>query len=481
MMDKDTAATVMRRVDTTTIDVNPEPTVVFEEDAGALDLARTAKKSRNIARVRLLWDHRVFLAWMTGAGLLFFTLLAFLLPKRYTATARLMPPDYTSSISTGLALSAAGSDSGGGAGGAPLMGLASHLLGLNTSGELIVGVLRSQTLEDRIILKFDLMNEYGAKYLEDARKKLESRTDIQSDMKTGIITIAVENHDPRKAAAMAQEQIDALNELLAQVNTSAAHRERIFIGERLQTIKEELDAATKEFSVFASQNTAINIPDQIKAMVDAAANLQGQLIAAESQLKSMEQVYTENNVNVRQMKALVSELRSQLNKFGGKGVTPADGSKLSSDELYPSIRQLPLLGVRYLDLYRRSRIDEAAFELLSREYEIAKVQEAREVPSVAVLDVPKVPDKKSFPHRLPIMVLGTMLSFAAGAVAVLGRSGWREISHDDPGKILAEEIFATLRSRLSLASRNGHGSPDLPDEVPLGANMSRESIEGEKG
>jgi uncharacterized protein involved in exopolysaccharide biosynthesis len=481
-MDRETAATVMRRMKTTTIEVNPEPTVLFEDDARALVLTRAAKKARNVARVRLLWNYRRFLSRMTGAGLILFTLLAFLLPKRYTATARLMPPDYTSSISTGLAMSAvSGGDSGGATGGAPLMGLASRLLGLNTSGELIVGVLQSQTLEDRVIRKFDLMNEYGAKYPEDARKKLESQTDIKSDMKTGLITIAVENRDPRKAAAMAQEQVDALNELLAQVNTSAAHRERIFIGERLQTIKEELDAATKEFSVFASQNTAINIPDQIKAMVAAAADLQGQLIAAESQLKSMEQVYTENNVNVRQMKALVAELQSQLNKFGGKGVTPANGSKLSSDELYPSIRQLPLLGVRYLDLYRRSKIDEAAFELLSKEYEIAKVEEAREVPSVAVLDVPVIPDKKSFPHRLPIMILGTMFSFALGTAVVLGRSGWRGISHDDPGKMLAQEIFTTLRSRLPWASRNGHGSPDLTGEIHLGTSMSRESIEGEKG
>ncbi len=478
-MDRETAATVMRRMNTTTIEVNPEPTVLFEEDAKNLALARAAKKARNVARVRLLWDYRGVLVRMTGAGLILFTLLAFLLPKRYTATARLMPPDYTSSISTGLAMSAVSGDSGGGTGGAPLMGLASRLLGLNTSGELIVGVLRSQTLEDRVIQKFDLMNEYRAKYPEDARKKLESQTDIQSDMKTGIITIAVENRDPRKAAAMAQEQIDALNELLAQVNTSAAHRERLFIGERLQTIKEELDAATKEFSVFASQNAAINIPDQIKAMVTAAADLQGQLIATESQLKSMEQVYTDNNVNVRQMKALVAELRSQLNKFGGKGVNPADGSKLSSDELYPSIRQLPLLGVKYLDLYRRSKIDEAAFELLSKEYEVAKVEEAREVPSVAVLDFPTVPAKKSFPHRLPIMLLGTMFSFAVGAAVVLGRSGWQDIIHDDPRKILAEEIFGTLRSHLRWASRNGHSTADLTSKVHLGQGMSQESIEKE--
>lgn len=480
-MGEDTAATVMQRMKTTTIEVNPEPTVLFEDDARNFALARAAKKAKNVARVRLLWNYRGFLSKMTGAGLILFTLLAFLIPKQYTATARLMPPDYTSSISTGLAMSAVGGDSGGGTGGAPLMGLASRLLGLNTSGELIVGVLRSQTLEDRVIQKFDLMNEYHAKYLEDARKKLESKTDIQSDMKTGIISIAVENHDPRKAAAMAQEQIDALNELLSQVNTSAAHRERVFIGERLQTIKAELDAATKEFSVFASQNTALNIPDQIKAMVAAAADLQGQLIAAESQLKSMEQVYTDNNVNVRQMRALVGELQSQLNKFGGKGVTPADGGKLSSDELYPSIRQLPLLGVKYLDLFRRSKIDEAAFELLSKEYEIAKVEEAREVPSVAVLDVPAVPGKKSFPHRLPIMILGTMFSFAVGAAFVLGRNGWNEISHDDAGKILAEEIFTTLRSRLPRASRNGHRSPDLADHVHLKPGNSRERIEGGKG
>jgi capsule polysaccharide export protein KpsE/RkpR len=293
-------------------------------------------------------------------------------------------------------------------------------------------------------------------------------------MKTGIITIAVENRNPRKASAMAQEMVDALNELLAQVNTSAAHRERVFIEERLQAVKQELDSATKEFSVFASQNTAINIPDQAKAMVAAAADLQGQLIAAESQLKSMQQIYTDNNVNVRQMKALVAELQSQLNKFGGKDVTPANGSKLSSDELYPSIRQLPLLGVRYLDLFRRSKINEAAFAMLSKEYEIAKVEEAREVPSVAVLDAPTIPQKKSSPHRLVIMLLGTAFSFCLAMGIVLGRNGWEEIETDDPRKILAVEIFSTVRGRLRWNSRNGHsalahssgldGEPDMPSD-----------------
>lgn len=420
---------------------------------------QTAGKSSTFEAIDvawLLWGERRFLIKLTAVGLIVCTAIAFLLPKRYTATARLMPPDYTSSISNGLAMTALSSDSGGGAGGgAPLMGLASKLLGFNTSGDLIVGVLGSEPLEDRIIQKFDMMKEYGTKYPEDARTKLEGDVEIKSDTKTGIITIKVDNRDPRKAAAMAQEMVDALNEVLAQVNTSAAHRERVFIGERLQTVKQELDGATKEFSVFASQNTAINIPDQVKAMVSAAADLQGQLMAAESQLKSMQEVYTDNNVNVRQMKALVAELQNQLNKLGGKNVKTADEGKLSSNELYPSIRQLPLLGVKYVELFRRSKINETAFELLSKEYEIAKIQEAREVPTVAMLGTPSIPNKKSSPHRLRLMLGGTVFAFALGVGIVLGKHSWQEVSNDDPHKLLALEIIRVLRSSVSRSSRNG--------------------------
>src|SRR5258708_38395418 len=133
MMDRETAVTVMQRVHTTTIEVNPEPAVLFEEDAKNLAAARTAIKARNAARVRLLCNYRGFLVRMIGAGLILFTLVAFLLPKRYTATARLMPPDYTSSISTGVAMSAVSGASGAATGGAPLRGLPHRPLALNTS------------------------------------------------------------------------------------------------------------------------------------------------------------------------------------------------------------------------------------------------------------------------------------------------------------------------------------------------------------
>ena len=121
-------------------------------------------------------------------------------------------------------------------------------------------------------------------------------------------------------------------------------------------------------------------------MVEAAATLQGQLIAAESELQGLKQIYTDSNPRVRSLNARVDELKRQLDKLGGKGESMTEASDQPGDSLYPSIRKLPLLGVTYADLYRRTMIQEAVLETLTKEYEIAKVQEAKEIPTVKVLD-----------------------------------------------------------------------------------------------
>src|SRR5258708_5391721 len=143
-------------------------------------------------------------------------------------------------------------------------------------------------------------------------------------------------------------------------------------------------------------------------MVEAAATLQGQLIAAESQYEGLKQIYTGNNVRVRSVKARIDELQRQLQKLGGKGESATSVSDLPADSLYPSIRKLPLLGVKYADLYRRTKIQEAVLETLTKEYELAKGQEAKEIPTVKGLDAANIPDKKSYPPRLLIMFLGTV-------------------------------------------------------------------------
>jgi hypothetical protein len=133
---------------------------------------------------------------------------------------------------------------------------------------------------------------------------------------------------------------------------------------------------------------------------------------------------------------------------------------------YPTIRSLPLLGAKYADYYRLAKIQETVFELLTEQYELAKVEEAKETPSVKVLDPAQVPEKKSFPPRLLIMFLGTFLVLSMSVVWVVGAEHWRTADPDDPRKILAKEVVASLKARAHWFSRNGAG-PSAKKDMDL--------------
>jgi len=276
---------------------------------------------------------------------------------------------------------------------------------------------------------------------------LKRFSDISQDHKTGIITIAVTDRDPNRSAALGRAYVEELDRLVAQLSTSSARRERIFIEDRLTRVKQDLDNSAQQFSEYASKNTAIDMPAQTKAMVEAAATLQGQLIAAQSELEGLEQIYTPNNVRVRSLQARIGELKRQMQKMGGDSSPPSpDGPK--GDELYPPIRQLPLLGVRWADLYRQTKIQETLYEMLTQQYEMAKIQEAKEIPTVKVLDVAAVPEKKSSPPRLVIMIVGALFSFSLGAAWMISRTQWNQMDPRDPRKQLGEEVIEKARARL---------------------------------
>jgi len=404
-----------------------------------------------VVYLRLLWEQRRVLSRVVLYGLLASTLIAFLIPIRYESTARLMPPD--SNQSGGLAMAAAAIS--GGAGG--MGGIAGEMLGMKSTSDIFVGILSSRTVQDKLIQQFDLKKLYGDRRMEDARKALAGHTGISVDRKSQIITITVVDHDPKRAAAIGQAYVEELNRLVAELSTSSARRERIFLEARLEAVNKDLESAEKEFSQFASKNTAIDIKEQGKAMVEAAAILQGQLIAAESELEGLKQVYTDNNVRVRSVKARVAELKHQLEKLGGKGEDASAPSGQQQAALYPSIRRLPLLGVTYADLYRRTRVQEAVFESLTKEYELAKVQEVKEIPIVKVLDSPSIPDKKSYPPRLLIMLLGTALAFALATTWVFGKTIWDQTDSIDPRKAFAQEVFSTVKASIPKFAHNGSG------------------------
>jgi capsule polysaccharide export protein KpsE/RkpR len=426
-----------------------------ELDAALLEPGKPLLE-RRVARLHLLWNERRFLARTAAWGLVAATVIAFLIPRRYESTARLMPPDTQSMSGMGMLASLAGKVGGGN-----LATIGSEALGLKSSGALFVGILASRTVQDRLIERFDLRKVYWVSRWEDARKVLASRTDISEDHKSGIITLNITDRNPQRAAGLAQAYVEELNRLVVELTTSSAHRERVFLEERLRAVQQDLESAEKEFSQFSSKNTAIDIKEQGKAMVEAAATLEGELIAAQSELEGLKQIYTDNNVRVRAVRARTGELQHQLEKLGGKGENGSGAGSQPSDSLYPSLRKLPLLGVAYADLYRRTKVQEAVFETLTQEYELAKVQEAKEIPSVKVLDPANTPEKKSFPPRLLIMFLGTGLALSGAAAWVLGNARWVEMDPQDPRKQLTEEVLRTVGTPQSWFSRNGHGLPGV--------------------
>src|SRR5258706_5442634 len=293
--------------------------------------------------------------------------------------------------------------------------------------------------------------------MEEARKDLEVHTTISVERKSQIIVISVTDRSPQRAAAMGQAYVEELDNLVAELSTSSARRERIFLEGRLQAVNQDLEVAEKDFSQFASKNTAIDVNEQGKAMVEAAAILQGQLIGAQSQYEGLREIYTDNNTRVLTMKARIDELKRQLEKLGGKGESSINASSQPGDSMYPSIRKLPLLGVAYADLYRRTKIQEAVLETLTKEYEMAKVQEAKEISTVKVLDTANVPDKKSFPPRLPVVFLGPALALCVAAARVLGNQKWQQTDAGGPREVFAQEVFTTLSGRIPFISQNGSG------------------------
>ncbi|HXM94425.1 MAG TPA: Wzz/FepE/Etk N-terminal domain-containing protein [Candidatus Dormibacteraeota bacterium] len=407
------------------------------------------RSDRTLNSLRLLWDHRRILLRVAVYALLASTLVAFVIPSRYESVARLMPPDNQSG--SGLAMAAAAMS--GAAGG--LGGIASDFLGLKSTSDVFVGILTSRTVQDKLIQQFDLKKLYGARRMEDARKDLTEHTVISVERKSQIISITVTDRSPQRAAAMGQAYVEELNNLVAELSTSSARRERIFLEGRLQAVNQDLEAAEKDFSQFASKNTAIDVKEQGKAMVEAAALLQGQLISAQSQYEGLREIYTDNNPRVRTVRARIDELQRQLEKLGGKGESATSIASQSGDSMYPSIRKLPLLGVTFADLYRRTKIQEAVLETLTKEYEMAKVQEVKEIPTVKVLDVAQIPDKKSFPPRLLIMFLGTAFSFVVATTWIIGKTMWDETDASDARKVFAQEVFSTVAAHVPVFSQNG--------------------------
>jgi len=429
--------------------VVPEVDVIREDELRSTPgLAEPLPSGEWLAYLRLLAENRRVLYRTAAWAFVVSTIIAFVIPKHYESTAAIMPPDPVGNTNTSsmmMMAALAGKATPG------LAAMAGNVLGMKSTGALYVDLLRSRTVEDHIVERFNLQSVYWIRYKQDARKVLDERTGVSEDHKSGVITIAVMDHDPQRAHDLAQAYVEELNNLLSRVSTSSAHRERVFIEQRLVSVKSDLEDAEKQFSVFASRNTALDIKEQAKAMVEAGAVLQGQLMVAQSELEGLHQVYADSNVRVRAARARIDELKRQLQKMGGSDAAIASDGP-APGELYPPIRKLPLLGVEWADLYRRLKIQETVYELMNQQYELARVQEAKEIPTVNVIDAANLPEKKSWPPRLLLIALMTTLALAGVAAKIVGSERVRSLRVDDPRRQLAmsaAETFSQIRNRIA--------------------------------
>lgn len=426
-----------------------ESAAIFGEAPGVLP----ASDGPNwLTNARVLWNHRALLLRVSGIALVVNFGLVFLIPMQYESTARIMPPEHSGSDATMLAAMA-----GRALGGDMLGSLAASMLGSHNSGALFAELLKSGSVTGHIIDRFQLLSVYHARYRVDAAKRLSRRTAIQQDKKSGVISITVTDTDPVRARDMARAYLDELNMLVNRTSTSSAHQERLFIEHRLDAVKRDLDRAEGAMSDFSSTHSTIDIREQTRATVEAAAKLEAELVVTEGELKSLQQIYGNENVRVRAAQARLGNLQREMVKLDGSsaelppeteppsrnGASASDADPIS----YPPLRQLPRLAVPYANLYRNVRVQENIFDLLTQQYEVARIQEAKDIPVVSIIDAPGIPEKKSFPPRKLLTLIMTMLVLGATSAWLIFRRRWDGLRADDPRRVFTLEVLHAIDPR----------------------------------
>jgi len=298
---------------------------------------------------------------------------------------------------------------------------------------MYVSFLKSRTVEDATIQRFGLMAEYREKRLSDARKAFERRATVVAGQKDGLIRITVEDHDAKRAAELANGYVEEFRKLSATLAVTEAARRRLFFEQQLQPAKEQLAAAEEAMRKTQQSTGVLQIDSQARALIESAAILRAQVVAKEVQIQGMRSFATEDNPDVVLAKQQLAALQSQLEHVAGSQQDTGSDIVLSKGRVTGA-------GLEYLRRYRDLKYCETVYELLTKELEIAKLDEAREGEIVQVVDSAVPPDKKSSPHRTLIVIGMTILAFFVAVFWVIGRQGLERTLRVPENRERMEEI-----------------------------------------
>lgn len=328
--------------------------------------------------------------------------IAFLIPNKYTATARILPPQNQQSSSAAMLAGQLG----------PLAALLGGGGANKTQVDLYLGLAKSATVADQLIKTFNLQAVYRDKTLVDAREDLSASSDIFAS-KDGIIVISVVDKDPKRAADIADGYVKAISRLNERLALDEASQRRVFYDSQLREEKDRLVEA--EVALRRTQETTgvIQLTDQAKTIIEAVAKVRAAIAAKEVEIQTMKVFATEQNPQLLAAEEERNALRAQLIQLERNENAGGNG------DLAVPTGKVPEVGMQYMRAYREVKYHEALFEMLAKQLESARIDEARNAGFVQVIDTPVIPDKKSAPHRGYIIVFGAITGFLLACGGVL--------------------------------------------------------------
>lgn len=332
--------------------------------------------------------NRLIVFRITVLSALVSIVVSLLLPKIYYSTARILPPQQENGIFS-LMLG----QMGGG-----VANLASDILGSGSTSDLYASILKSEAIKDRVIDRFKLIEVYKKSYRLDTYKTLDETVSVDVGKKDGIISITVEDKDPKRAAAIANAYVEELGALTRGLNTTGASQQRKFLEERLIKAKADLASTEDALKNFQSKNKAIDITEQAKGSIQEIADITGRLALEEVKLSTLQQQFTDASHEVVTQKKVIATLRSQLARKEGQ----------EPQGVLPSIGSVPAIGEQYVRLMREFKIQEALVELLTKQFELMRYNEANTISTVQVIQKATVPDKKTKPKRSLLVMASTI-------------------------------------------------------------------------
>lgn len=367
----------------------------------------------------LLLKRKRFILLTTTAFGIIGLLMSFILRPVYRAETKILPPSQSPAGAFAQTLSGVFN----------MPGFLAQGLGVKSQMELYIEMLKSRTVLDRIIDRFDLMKLKKKKYPEDARKSLLKIVTIEGEKNSGLVTVKVDDRDPKRAAEMANAFIEELQRIAGGLAITEAAQRRLFFEEQLKDIKASLSKAEEDIRGFQETTGALQVDAQARAVIGGIAMFRAQIAAKEVQLKVLRSYATPQNPDVQKIEEELQGLKEELGR-------QESSARKGHDPMMPASR-IPSVGMEYLRKFREVKYNETLFELLSKQYEIARLEEARDAVVIQVVD-PAIPPRKKYKPKRLLITLGAMAAGFLISVFASCIMGFVERSSGDP--VLARKL-----------------------------------------